>query len=319
MSYIDPFGKEHRYGPPAGWVQPARQSVGPAEWDALVARGLLRFDPYDGPTELRAVRGDCLAPLITDRDALRVRPIGADEPLIDGGLYAIRWTNEDEAQAYRDKINLQSKEPIVVAKFLRYIGGMWYCQCNTALMRLADGVVIAVVVGIVAGCTNGGPAIHARALPCGNPFSPEPAHCAELGDNAATNVSLGTAASTTLNTSSYTMMASLTVGPFDAAAEVVITCTGEWAMVTGVNAETSPIVNVGIATTMGGGQQIVYNPKTTQAAGTTTNGGIAQEQTFALAQGATGTYYWTGLGGGGQTTTTAYILDATMKAEVIKK
>jgi hypothetical protein len=82
MSYKDPFGKEHRYDPPVGWVQPARQSVGPADWDALVARGL-QFDPYDGPTELRAVRGSCLAPLITDRDALRMRPIGAAEGLIN--------------------------------------------------------------------------------------------------------------------------------------------------------------------------------------------------------------------------------------------
>lgn len=46
--YRDVFGKEHRYGPPRGWVQPTHESLGPQDWEALVATGL-HFPLYRGP------------------------------------------------------------------------------------------------------------------------------------------------------------------------------------------------------------------------------------------------------------------------------
>ncbi len=56
--HLDAFGNPHRYGPPAGWVWPARESFSVAdEWAKLVERGL-QFPTYHGETSLSNVRGD---------------------------------------------------------------------------------------------------------------------------------------------------------------------------------------------------------------------------------------------------------------------
>jgi hypothetical protein len=118
------------------------------------------------------VRGTCLSPLLVAGDLFTVRAVSEGELLIDGGLYVIEWSNEAEVQAYRDSINLASKEPVVIAKFLRYFSGEWWCMCRDSFARL-DGIVVGMVVGAVSACA---PAVHA----------PESAGCSQIGANAAT-------------------------------------------------------------------------------------------------------------------------------------
>jgi hypothetical protein len=189
--YTDPVGKQHRYGPPAGWVQPARESFNAAEdWQRLCERGL-QFKPYYGPTQRSFVRGDCLEPLIVaGRHMLITRAVSPDEPLVDGGLYFIAWNNNDPGiQIYRDKIGVPPTEKIVIAKFLRFIGGEWWCQCKDSIAHLYDNLVVAEIVDVitlgagVAGCIRD--TVHARQPIC-NPFGPESSECSQISANAAT-------------------------------------------------------------------------------------------------------------------------------------
>jgi hypothetical protein len=168
--HTDIYGREHRYAPPQGWVQPASESIGPADWDALVATGL-SFRPYDGATQARIVRGTCLNPLLIAGDLLRVRHVAPDEPLADGGMYCIKWNNEEETQRYRDSIGVPCTEPIIITKLLRYVGMEWWCQCADSLCAL-DGEVVGEVVG------------HSR---------PQAVHAfaAQLGLHAATTAGAG--------------------------------------------------------------------------------------------------------------------------------
>ena len=146
--HVDQFGREHRYGPPAGWVEPAQLSLNAAkDWERIVARGF-QFEPYEGSAQLglRFVSGDCLYPLLIEgQHAILVRPFAVDESIVDGDLYVIQWTNQDEVEAYRDKTG-KALPNGDIAKFLRYIGGEWYCQCKDSFARL-DGEVTGKVVG----------------------------------------------------------------------------------------------------------------------------------------------------------------------------
>jgi len=188
--YTDPFGKQHRYPPPQGWVQPAYESFNADEdWQRLCERGL-QFEPYHGRTQLRGIRGDCLEPLlVAGRHMIEVRPVAPDEPLLDGGLYLIEWADDDEIQIYRDRIGVPPTEKIVIAKFLRFIGGGWWCQCKDSISHLYDNLVVAEVVGVIALSASAGCApqetIHARQPIC-NPFGPESSECSQIGINAAT-------------------------------------------------------------------------------------------------------------------------------------
>jgi hypothetical protein len=188
--YVDPFGRESLYAPPVDWVRrDGQESLGPKDWDALVGHGL-EFSPYAGPTSIRMIRGTCLNPLLCAGDLITVRPVGDDEPLVDGGLYVIAWSNEEEVQVYRDSINLPATELVVeIAKFLRYIGGEWWCQCADSLARL-DGIVVAMVVGMVSlsACTPEAQSVHARQPLCGDPFDAESVAGAQLGNNAASQI-----------------------------------------------------------------------------------------------------------------------------------
>jgi hypothetical protein len=191
--YTDPFGKQHRYGPPQGWVQPERECFNvDAEWQRLLARGL-EFPAYRGPTQLRRVRGDCLFPLITDQHVLKVRAVGPDEALVPGRLYCIEWDNDAEIQVYRDKMGIPRTEKIVIMKFLYFTAFEWYAVCRESMARLGQSIVTGEVVGVVAtaaallaaGCGN---EVHARAPACGNPFDAASAECSQLGLNAATQL-----------------------------------------------------------------------------------------------------------------------------------
>jgi hypothetical protein len=174
--YTDPFGKEHRYGPPQGWVPPdGSESLGPAEWDALIARGL-HFEPTTHDTRV-LVYGTCLEPLVVAGDLFTVRAVLDDEPLVDGGLYIIRWNDEAQVQKYREKIHAPDDEPILIAKFLRFIGSEWYCFANDGISAL-NGVPVSQVVGHTLG--NRGGATTGTA------------QCATIDDNAATTIYLAT-------------------------------------------------------------------------------------------------------------------------------
>jgi hypothetical protein len=161
---------EHTYQPPLGWTEPeGQQSIGPADWAALVAKGL-SFEPYRGNTRLLGVRGDCLNPLVVaGRDMLVTRRVLADEVLVDGGLYCIRWNDAAEIQLYRDRQNIPATEQITITKVLRFFAGEWWCQCKDSLARL-NGEVVEMVVGVMSSCTE---AVHAFAN--------------QLGVNAATS------------------------------------------------------------------------------------------------------------------------------------
>lgn len=187
--YVDVFGQHHRYGPPPGWVRPERESFSAsAAWARLIERGL-RFEPYSGPSLLNNVRGDCLEPLIVaGKHLLRVRSVAPDELLVDGGLYVIRWDCDEETQSYRSRIGVPATEQIVIAKFLRYIGGEWWCQSSDSICRL-DGTVVGQVVGVIAaaaGCAQQA-IVHARQ-PYRNPWAEDSAACGQLGVNAASQM-----------------------------------------------------------------------------------------------------------------------------------
>jgi hypothetical protein len=141
--YVDLWGKEHRYGPPAGWVMPERECFSADDdWRRLVAQGL-KFEPYSGPTRLCGVRGDCLEPLlVAGQHMLKVRPIAPGEPLIDGGLYCIKWDEADATllPAYKAKWGIQSQERITIVKFLRFIGGEWRAQCKDSRCNISSRI-----------------------------------------------------------------------------------------------------------------------------------------------------------------------------------
>lgn len=136
-------------------MQPeGHQTLGPAEWDALVARGL-KFPKYDGPSTFRFTAGTCLDPLLTGC-AIRTRPVGPDETLIDGGLYLFEceWKDKDNPEklkAYCDKMGVPVTEKNIVLKFLRFLGGEWWYQCNQGIGSLSkiDGIVTDMVVEVV--------------------------------------------------------------------------------------------------------------------------------------------------------------------------
>lgn len=190
--WTDPFGREPRYAPPPGWLRPERESFNADEdWKRLIEAGPVLPD-YSGPTSVRFIRGDCLEPLlVAGQHAIQVRPVAADEPLVDGGMYSIEWDEETEPmRAYYDKHGISPTEKIQIVKFLRFICGEWWCQCKDSIARL-EGRVVAQVVSIVSlstvvGCT--GSAVHARQPACGNPFDSQSAQCGQVSPNAVTDV-----------------------------------------------------------------------------------------------------------------------------------
>lgn len=161
--YTDQWGRQHRYGPPLGYVMPPGVTrFGPEEWEAAVARGL-DFPPLDltTPVQTMRVRGSCMYPLLVEgRDAMLVRPVSPDEALVDGGLYLIQWTNVADIDAYESRTGMR---PTHIVKFLRYIGWEWFYQCAEGLARL-DGIVLGVVIGVVpvAGSSPDAPTADAR-------------------------------------------------------------------------------------------------------------------------------------------------------------
>lgn len=190
--YKDPFGREHRYAPPAGWVRKdgTIHFNADEDWQRLCAQGLA-FPDYRGPARLFGVRGDCLEPLVTSQHMVRQRPVAPDEPLIDGGLYVMELgasAENSEAAAYREKHGIAPGEKFVIMKFLRWIGDEWYAQCKDSVLRLSEyGAVIAMVVAVLplAGCAPSAE-VHARQSACGNPFDAQSAECAQVSPNAAT-------------------------------------------------------------------------------------------------------------------------------------
>jgi hypothetical protein len=147
--YVDVFGHEHRYGPPTGYVRPdgIAESLGPADWVARVARGL-QFAPYTGTdVTCRLASGTCLEPLVTAGEVLVLRPMSDEEALIDGGLYVIDWHDARACADYRESVGMPAGTTLHIAKFLRYVGGDWWCECKDNISRL-NGTVIAMVVGL---------------------------------------------------------------------------------------------------------------------------------------------------------------------------
>jgi hypothetical protein len=299
----DPFGHEHRYGPPVGWVQPASwHSNADEDWALLCARGL-RFEPYAGPTRVRIARGTCLEPLVIAGDLLTVRPVASDEALVDGALYVIDWANAAEVQAYRDEIGAPRNEPILIAKFLRYMGFGWWCQCRDSFARL-DGVVVEEVVGA---------------------SRPESVECrgAQIGANAATSTITQTLAGpTALTPNTYSGLNSIAVGPYPVATTLVCTATGGWSVTTGVNAEASNVpMGAGGIGASAIATNFQWNPKTNLPAATTITGNIVTESTLTLAAGATTTVYtWIFMGGVNfPATTSGAVTNLVTKVEVIKR
>jgi hypothetical protein len=170
--YIDPFGKEHRYGPPAGFVRAEGQQSFSAknEWEKIVARGL-QFPDYNGPTDLGSARGTCLNPLLSKHHIYRTRPVAPDEQLVDGGLYIFEcdWKNKDDQEkvkAYCAEMGVLMGEKNLIMKFLRYVLDEWYYVCNQgmgSLTNTGNAVVLAQVVEVL---TRGALAYGARTAVC---------------------------------------------------------------------------------------------------------------------------------------------------------
>jgi hypothetical protein len=150
--YICPYTrKEYRYGPPAGWVMKGGQySIGPQDWDLLVARGL-KFEPYDGPRFLSKTFGDCLWPLLgRGGEYLELRPMAADEPLVDNGLYVVEPENQEEMrQLIKDRLGRLISGRVSISKFLRWVGTEWWYINREGIDPLCNGIVTHEVVGVV--------------------------------------------------------------------------------------------------------------------------------------------------------------------------
>lgn len=147
----DVFGREHRYGPPAGWVMPATEQFNSQdEWPKLVARGI-EFPKYDGPVDLGTARGTCLNPLLAAKNTVyRSRPVAPDEPLVDGGLYVISRdrVGEDDMSDHELFKKTDKREFI---NFLRFACFEWWTVCNEGVGKLENlpGFnIIAMVVGV---------------------------------------------------------------------------------------------------------------------------------------------------------------------------
>jgi hypothetical protein len=227
--FVDRFGKQHRYPPPTGWVQPeGHQSLGPADWDALVEKGL-SFEPYDGPTMLRGVRGDCLEPLVqAGKHLFIMRLLGAEEPLIDGAMYSIAWNPTAAESDYRQRWNIPATEHIEIVKILKYFAGDWRAWCKDSSVEL-DGVVTAQVVGMLS--MTQPVSAHAEQSVHAFQLADTDADTGQLGANAATDISISTTGAVTApdNTSGLTANDSVVVthtfAPMQFACTALVTAT----------------------------------------------------------------------------------------------
>jgi hypothetical protein len=344
--HTDPFGREHRYGPPQGWVHPPGQlSLGPDDWDALVARGV-QFKPYDGPRIVCRTFGDCLSPLFNGgQEYFEVRELAPDESLVDGGLYIVEPENQEEIrQIVKDRLGRSIPGVVSIAKFLRFFGGQWILVNREGLDYLRMGTVTHEVVGFIpltgpragfsstpmthgaaplaaglagavatasmllTGCADG------EAPHCNRqPFAADSPECSQVGLNAATTTVSASVSSVTVpstNVGAFTTIASVTVGPFPVDVTVVVTATGLWTEpVTGFGAALA----FGISTTLTGGN-VVVQPTTSGQQGV-----LATEATFALAANTTQTYLLCGQSLPGTGISSYTVTQATLKAEVIKR
>lgn len=144
---------------------------------------------------------------------------------------------------------------------------------------------------------------------------------AGLDSNAATNISISTASSTSVGYVTDTVITSQTVGPFNAACTLVCTITGQWQFLTGTNPD-GLLMSAGVGLSVGAGfKNVVHMPTISyQGASQQSTGIIADEQSFSLAQGSTATVYFTVIGSwSNSSTSSTNILNATLKVEAIKK
>jgi hypothetical protein len=325
--YTDRFGKEHKYGPPQGWVQPASESLGPADWDALVARGL-KFEPYDGPRIKSKAYGTCLDPLLTAHEYLELRPVASEELLVNDGLYTIEPENQEEMrQLIQDKLGRSITGNVSITKFLRFVAGEWWYINREGIDRLGNGAVIYEVVGFIpktgprAGqsstpTTHGGPSLYV------DPIIARP-ECSQVGLNAATStltssLSAGSVGSfTTPN-----VQGSVTVGPFGIDTTVILTVTGQWQFTYSGGTIQNMSIRYGISTvsTISFTGALVTVDQSTAASSTVTGSGpVSQEIQVSLLAGTTTTYNVLAGQNPSGILGTAINITGIIKAEVIKR
>jgi hypothetical protein len=325
----DVFGKEHRYGPPEGWVMPAtEQFSSQEEWPKLVARGV-HFPEYDGPFDLTTTRGTCLNPLLWSKDAVyRTRPVAPDEQLVDGALYIISrdWADEESVEEYTAKTGLPKMEKKVFMNFLRFACFEWWTVCNEGVgkLEILPGLqIIAMVVGVttLGACA---PSATARQSPCGNPFDAMSVVCADTPQsraNAFTSVVTSSLSGVAGSFTSPQTSGSITVGPFQLDTTVILTVTGQWSFTfTGVTV-TNMVLRYGISATTGtfAGALVTVDTSTQANSSTPGLGPLAQEIQVPLLAGTTATYNVLSGENPSGIVGTSISISGIIKAEVIKR
>lgn len=327
--YKDVWGKEHRYGPPAGWVRKdGTESISQDEFQKIILRGL-HFPDYVGPSNLLTTNGNCLHPLVREGKIYRTRPVAPDEDLIDGALYVFEcdWKGDSEAvREYCEKMGAPMGSKNVIMKFLRFVCGEWWYVCNQGIGKLSScgGVaVLAMVVGVVplAGCNS--PA-GARQSPCGNPFDALSIACNDTGDlglNAATSVSVAGLSGAVGSFTTPNTMGSVSAGPFPYDTSIILTVTGQWQFLFSGGTLTNIVIRYGISTTtLTFTGALVTVDQATSADNTNSGlGPLSQEIEVPLAANTTATYHVLGGENPSGIIGAAITFSGTLKAEVIKR
>jgi hypothetical protein len=189
---------------------------------------------------------------------------------------------------------------------------------NGALLR-----TVTVSLASVFGMFNiYGPAGGINSIQFGPTENIPQASTPQLENNAATDMSIVSVAGPVTLTYSVgvpvvTTLASVTVGPYPYATQVVLTATFTWDLNNGVTVFTG-VIQSGYNTVNTGFVDSIYNQESFPAS-IDTQSAEAAEKAYSLASGTTTTYYLLAKGTSGATLPKFTVSGITLKAEVIKK
>jgi hypothetical protein len=311
--------RQHQGRPAAGKeLSPGRDQVtdGRAAHHAAKLVGV-------GATTTNATRnilvyGTCLNPLVVAGDVFTVRDVGEDELLVDGALYVIRWHDEGQVARYRERIHAPADEPILIAKFLRWFAGQWWCQAADGVSRL-NGEVLSQVVGLTRSGTHG-------ATTTGTP-----AHTATIDDNATTSIANASVAGpiSVLDSTSpftYILLASISLPGFPTDNTHVLTATGVAVMqMPNLNTEVSVTYTLtNVAPTTGTASPVFEVVGNISASDTAQHAAsFAFEQYFTVPANTAAAYYLWGVcadpGASGSPTPLGQVKAINFKVEIIKR
>jgi putative tail protein len=168
-------------------------------------------------------------------------------------------------------------------------------------------------------CPMENPGAGLNSLSFGPTTLPGVVDAPQIGTNAATDVSAVSITSVGVPTTSSVTIGTITIGPYPAQTEVIVTAFGTWNF-TAIRGTDGGIVEVGLgeSTAVPSGNFVIAGQAMNLTTGQSLTGQFATEQPFTIPAGTTQTFYLVGgtLGGG---TTGFTVSNIMLKAEVIKK